>query len=720
MVHFQCDYNNINIWGKASKGWIGCLFCFCVLISCCSGSVRGNELVEIDKSRGSLLRKWAEGDGKSSIVVLAGNPERHVDELVGALGQWNAYLDSRRRGGYSFIKSEPGSRTFVTDSVSAKLSNVRVKDVVPWTVFIVENAEGLDPFDIRQLFKKYWNKQRCLDAEHALDVDCHNVLIALFTNFGHEYATSLDEHLAQSRLREKVEKVAIRELRKIWRGGGDILLKSPRRVCYVFVDGRTDSGIMDLMVKQDRSRQKVLSGHPKTCPIDIELFERSGFVGQPNVIAQIKMALDGVLSGLKTSKGPIVFLFAGAAGLGKTLLAKLVARAYNCGEQLAKLEREGKFLQIDMVNYQDERAIDGFVDPSPGLQGTGLMSMTFSKERRTVVLLDEIEKAHPSLLRYMLLPMIDNNDGHIQIKKSGERIPTKDAIFILTTNCFGSTISRMSEKYREQLGSGGTFTENNFKSVVQNVVPLMRNASIRCEDAHPNSQNPFSSEPLWRRLIAGHSLANREGMFVFMPPTTDEINRLVKLNLENYIRELPFGNIYYHDKVLLWLQRKMNREYLLGTHNMGTIGPFVESSLSEAIMRAMKVTGTQNSNYLLSVDPSSGTLVCEPITTEDACEDKTEELHTPPQSTALEMKETQLKAQNIKGPDIPDLQPGNMAQDSVQYEPVLDIKEQDDPLYSLFLAGLVMVSIYIAWAFYIVPLVKVSLISVALVASLLW
>jgi ATP-dependent Clp protease ATP-binding subunit ClpC len=157
-------------------------------------------------------------------------------------------------------------------------------------------------------------------------------------------------------------------------------------------------------------------------------------VSQAEALKQVAKAVRRSRSGLKDPKRPIgVFLFAGPTGVGKTLTAKTLAE-FMFGEQDA-------LIQIDMSEYMEKHNVSRLIGAPPGYVGYEEGGQLTEKIRRrpyAVVLLDEIEKAHPDVFN-MLLQIME--EGHLT-DSFGRKVDFKNTIVIMTTNIGASVISQ--------------------------------------------------------------------------------------------------------------------------------------------------------------------------------------------------------------------------------------------------------------------------------------
>ncbi len=191
------------------------------------------------------------------------------------------------------------------------------------------------------------------------------------------------------------------------------------------------------------------------CEMEKELHRR--VVSQDEAIKLVAKAVRRSRSGLKDPKRPTAtFLFSGPTGVGKTLLAKTLAE-FMFGD-------EDALVQVDMSEYQEKHNISRLIGAPPGYVGYEEGGQLTEKIRRrpySVVLLDEIEKAHPDVYN-MLLQIME--EGHLT-DSFGRKVDFKNTVLIMTTNVGARSIAS------EGFGFQGTRDEKaDYETMKKNVM----------------------------------------------------------------------------------------------------------------------------------------------------------------------------------------------------------------------------------------------------------
>ena len=201
---------------------------------------------------------------------------------------------------------------------------------------------------------------------------------------------------------------------------------------------------------------KMLQGErEKLLNLEAELHQR--VVGQEEAITAVADAVRRSRAGLQDMKKPVgTFLFLGTTGVGKTELAKALA------EYL--FDDENAMTRIDMSEYQERHSVSRLVGAPPGYVGYdegGQLTEAVRRKPYSVILLDEIEKAHPDTFN-ILLQVLD--EGRLTDNK-GRLADFKNSIIIMTSN-MGSAI--IQEKFENQKTKSGieTATEDAKKEVL--------------------------------------------------------------------------------------------------------------------------------------------------------------------------------------------------------------------------------------------------------------
>ncbi|KAL9338236.1 hypothetical protein Peur_070005 [Populus x canadensis] len=168
--------------------------------------------------------------------------------------------------------------------------------------------------------------------------------------------------------------------------------------------------------------------------VDLEEELRKRVIGQDEAIAAISRAVKRSRVGLKDPDRPIAaMLFCGPTGVGKTELTKALARSY--------FGSESAMLRLDMSEYMERHTVSKLIGAPPGYVGYGeggILTEAIRKQPFTVVLLDEIEKAHPDIFN-ILLQLFE--DGHLT-DSQGRRVSFKNALVVMTSNVGSTAIAK--------------------------------------------------------------------------------------------------------------------------------------------------------------------------------------------------------------------------------------------------------------------------------------
>ncbi len=257
------------------------------------------------------------------------------------------------------------------------------------------------------------------------------------------------------------------------------------------------------------------SEREKLLMLEDELHKR--VVGQDEAIVALSDAIRRSRAGLHDPKRPVgSFIFLGTTGVGKTELAKALAEFL--------FDDENNMVRIDMSEYQERHTVSRLIGAPPGYVGyeeSGQLTEAVRRKPYSVVLLDEIEKAHPDVFN-ILLQVLD--DGRLTDNK-GRTADFRNAIIIMTSN-IGSTL--IQERF-EQL------TEENQDKII---------AETRDE--------VFT---LLRKAIPPEFLNRIDEVIMFKPLTKKEITEIVKLQL-NMVNERLLDNgieIVPTEKAIDWI-----------------------------------------------------------------------------------------------------------------------------------------------------------------------
>ncbi|MFC2118896.1 ATP-dependent Clp protease ATP-binding subunit, partial [Bacteroidota bacterium] len=256
----------------------------------------------------------------------------------------------------------------------------------------------------------------------------------------------------------------------------------------------------------------------KLLNIENEIHKR--VVGQDEAINAIASAIRRSRTGLSDEKKPVgSFLFLGTTGVGKTELAKALA------EYL--FNDENMLTRMDMSEYQERHAVSRLIGAPPGYVGYdegGQLTEAVRRKPYSVILLDEIEKAHPDTFN-ILLQILE--DGRLTDNK-GRIANFKNTIIIMTSN-IGSEIIR-----------------DNFENINENDTENLINKT---------KDQVFS---LLKQKMKPEFLNRIDEMIMFKPLTKENIKEIIKIQLDNLLKVLKKQNINFSvsEKSIEYLKNK--------------------------------------------------------------------------------------------------------------------------------------------------------------------
>ncbi|WP_299391412.1 ATP-dependent Clp protease ATP-binding subunit [uncultured Gelidibacter sp.] len=185
-------------------------------------------------------------------------------------------------------------------------------------------------------------------------------------------------------------------------------------------------------------------------------------IGQDEAVAKVVKAIQRNRAGLKDPNKPIgSFIFLGQTGVGKTQLAKVLAR------QL--FDSEDALVRIDMSEYMEKFAISRLVGAPPGYVGYeegGQLTEKIRRKPYAVVLLDEIEKAHPDVFN-MLLQVLD--DGYLT-DSLGRKIDFRNTIIIMTSNIGARKLKDFGQGVGFGTAAKVAQADDNSRSIIENAL----------------------------------------------------------------------------------------------------------------------------------------------------------------------------------------------------------------------------------------------------------
>jgi ATP-dependent Clp protease ATP-binding subunit ClpC len=232
-------------------------------------------------------------------------------------------------------------------------------------------------------------------------------------------------------------------------------------------------------------------------------------IGQDEAVAKVVKAIQRNRAGLKDPNKPIgSFIFLGQTGVGKTQLAKVLAREL--------FDSENALVRIDMSEYMEKFAISRLIGAPPGYVGYeegGQLTEKIRRKPYAVVLLDEIEKAHPDVFN-MLLQVLD--DGQLT-DSLGRKIDFKNTIIIMTSNIGARKLKDFGQGVGFGTAAKQSQADSNAKSIIENAL---------------------------KKAFAPEFLNRVDDVMVFNPLEREDIHKIIDIELDKLFNRID--DLGYH------------------------------------------------------------------------------------------------------------------------------------------------------------------------------
>lgn len=244
-----------------------------------------------------------------------------------------------------------------------------------------------------------------------------------------------------------------------------------------------------------------------------EILLTSRIIGQDHVVKAVCRTLKNAYSGVRNPDKPIgIFVFGGQTGTGKTYVAKELAKAL--------FAKESSFIRVDMTEFSEPHSVSKITGSPPGYVGFNDVDVLADKIKRRpycVLLLDEIEKAHPDVMKLFLQVMADG----VLTDSTGNKIDCKNVILIMTGN-FG-----MNTKGKKDIGFGNRLSKTVIEKEQARLIDF-------CKENY------------------GVEFINRVDNFIpFMPLNDEDLLKVIGLRLKEFVSHVVHTNctVSFSDKV---------------------------------------------------------------------------------------------------------------------------------------------------------------------------
>lgn len=281
-------------------------------------------------------------------------------------------------------------------------------------------------------------------------------------------------------------------------------------------------------------------------------------VGQPEALAAVAKAIRRSRAGVRDPNRPIgTFVFAGESGVGKSLLAKALAEFL--------FDDENAALTIDMSEYMEKHSVSRLIGAPPGYVGYeegGQLTEHVRRRPYTVILLDEIEKAHPDVFDLLLQAM---EEGRLT-DSFGRLVDFRNTVLIMTTNLGSGAVSR--GRFGFATGTGGEEADHEAR----------RAATVAAVEE-------FFRPEFINRV---------DNIVVFRKPTPGDLRQILDREVEKFVHRVGERgyNLIVTDEAKEFIFERGYDPIYNARPLRRAVGQYLENPLVEAILRQEVVKGT--------------------------------------------------------------------------------------------------------------------------------